>query len=203
MEISTSILNASNRRKVILKLNESLTDYIHFDVMDGEFVENTQFQVEELVELLKVSNKKNDVHLMVKKPLKYIEAIKDLNVEYITIHVEINENISEILDFIKDNNIKCGLAIDLDTDINLIKPYLDKIDLVLIMSVKAGYGGQEFEPKVLAKLNEIPNNVKKELDGGIDNKAISLIKSADIVVSGVYILKNIDKNILELKNANN
>jgi ribulose-phosphate 3-epimerase len=203
MEISTSILNASNRREVILKLNESLTDYIHFDVMDGEFVENTQFQVEELVELLKVSNKKNDVHLMVKKPLKYIEAIKDLNVEYITIHAEINENISEILDFIKDNNIKCGLAIDLDTDINLIKPYLDKIDLVLIMSVKAGYGGQEFEPKVLTKLNEISPNVKIELDGGIDNKTISLIKNADIVVSGTYILKNIDKNILELKNANN
>lgn len=203
MEISTSILNASNRREVILKLNESLTDYIHFDVMDGELVENTQFSIEELVELLKVSNKKNDVHLMVKKPLKYIEAIKDLNVEYITIHVEINENISEILDFIKVNNIKCGLAIDLDTDINLIRPYLHKIDLVLIMSVKAGYGGQEFEPKVLTKLNEIPTDVKIELDGGIDNKAISLIKSADIVVSGVYILKNIDKNILELKNANN
>ena len=203
MKISTSILNAKNREDAVLKLNESLTDYIHFDVMDGEFVNNKQFSIEELRKLLKLSTKKNDIHLMVNKPLEYIKAIQDLNIEYITIHVEVKEDIAEILDFIKSCNIKCGLAIDLDTDIKLIKPYLDKIDLVLIMSVKAGYGGQEFAPKVLTKLNELPTDIKVEIDGGIDNKTIFQVKNADIVVSGTYILKNIDANILELKNANN
>lgn len=203
MEISTSILNARNREKTILKLNKSKTDYIHFDVMDGEFVDNEQFEIDELIRLLKLSTKKNDVHLMVNDPLKYIEAIKKLNIEYITIHAEIKKDITKILEFIKSNNIKCGLAIDLNTDINLIKPYFDQIDLTLIMSVKAGYGGQKFESKVLSKLDEIPPNVKIELDGGIDNTNISLVKNADIVVSGTYILKNIDKNILELKESKN
>lgn len=203
MKISTSILNAENREKTILELNNSLTDYIHFDVMDGEFVNNVQFSPEELVKLLKLSNKKNDVHLMVNNPLKYIELIKELKVDYITIHSEVKENISEILNYIKSLNIKCGLAVDLETDIEIVKPYLNQVDLLLIMTVKAGYGGQKFEEKTLEKIKNIPSNIKIELDGGIDEKTISLIKKADIIVSGTYILKNINENILSLKNANN
>lgn len=203
MEISTSILNAEDRAKTINDLNNSLTDYIHFDVMDGEFVQNKQFSVDELVNLLKLSKKKNDVHLMVKHPLKYIEAIKDLSIDYITIHSEIEEDINNLLNYIKRNEIKCGLAVDLETDIDVIKPYFDQIDLVLLMTVKAGYGGQKFEEKVLEKIKEIPTNIKIEFDGGIDDKTILLVNRADIVVSGTYILKNINENILKLKKSNN
>lgn len=203
MEISTSILNAEDRAKTINDLNNSLTDYIHFDVMDGEFVQNKQFSVEELINLLKLSKKKNDVHLMVKHPLEYIEAIKDLSIDYITIHSEIEEDINNLLNYIKRNEIKCGLAVDLETDIDVIKPYFDQIDLVLLMTVKAGYGGQKFEEKVLEKIKEIPTNIKIEFDGGIDDKTILLVNRADIVVSGTYILKNINENILKLKESNN
>lgn len=203
MEISTSILNAEDRAKTINDLNNSLTDYIHFDVMDGEFVQNKQFSVDELVNLLKLSKKKNDVHLMVKHPLEYIEAIKDLSIDYITIHSEIEEDINNLLNYIKRNEIKCGLAVDLETDIDVIKPYFDQIDLVLLMTVKAGYGGQKFEEKVLEKIKEIPTNIKIEFDGGIDDKTILLVNRADIVVSGTYILKNINENILKLKESNN
>ncbi len=203
MEISTSILNAEDRAKTINDLNNSLTDYIHFDVMDGEFVQNKQFSVDELVNLLKLSKKKNDVHLMVKHPLEYIEAIKDLSIDYITIHSEIEEDINNLLNYIKRNEIKCGLAVDLETDIDVIKPYFDQIDLVLLMTVKAGYGGQKFEEKVLEKIKEIPANIKIEFDGGIDDKTILLVNRADIVVSGTYILKNINENILKLKESNN
>lgn len=203
MEISTSILNAEDRAKTINDLNNSLTDYIHFDVMDGEFVQNKQFSVDELVNLLKLSKKKNDVHLMVKHPLEYIEAIKDLSIDYITIHSEIEEDINNLLNYIKRNEIKCGLAVDLETDIDVIKPYFNQIDLVLLMTVKAGYGGQKFEEKVLEKIKEIPTNIKIEFDGGIDDKTILLVNRADIVVSGTYILKNINENILKLKESNN
>lgn len=200
MEISTSILNALDREKTILELNASKTDYIHFDVMDGIFVSNEQFKVEELIKLLKLSTKKNDVHLMVQEPLKYIEKIKDLNIDYITVHVEIN-NIEETLKVIKKNNIKCGLAVDLNTDINLVKPYLNLIDLVLIMSVKAGYGGQKFDPKVLTKISNIPSNIKVEVDGGIDAETILLLNNIDIAVSGTYVLENISENIEKLKRS--
>lgn len=199
MEISTSILSAEDRKETILKLNKSATDYIHFDVMDGEFVLNKQFSIPELKELLEASKKKNDVHLMVKDPLKYVEAIKDLNVEYITIHAEIGANLENVLSLIKANNIKCGLALDLNSDISLIKPYLNLLDLVLIMTVKAGYGGQEFKEEALEKIKELPENIKIEIDGGINEESIKLIPRADIIVSGTFVLQNIAENILALK----
>ncbi len=198
MEISTSILNAEDRVKTIMELNNSATDYIHFDVMDGIFVNNYQFPIAELVDLLKKSTKKNDVHLMINDPIPYIDAIKDLNVEYITIHIEIPQDIKKIINYIKKSNIKCGLAVDINTDIKEINKYIDEVDLILIMSVKAGYGGQVFNKKVLSKISAIPKKVKIEVDGGIDNTNISLIDS-DIVVSGSYILKNIKINIENLK----
>lgn len=202
MQVSVSIFNlnkAQDRIDAINKLNISNADYIHFDVADGKFVESKYLCIPELVKLLKLSKKKNDVHLMVENPIKYIEQIKNLNVDTITIHAEINQALRSIIETIKKNNIKVGLAIDLDTSIDAIKPYVKMIDRVLIMSVKAGKGGQEFQPKVLDKIRKIPENIEVEVDGGINEETIKYIKDVDIAVSGTYALSNIN-NIDKLKN---
>ena len=202
MKIATSILNANDRVKVINELNNSLTDYIHFDVMDGNFVSDYQLPVPELRNLIQISKKKNDVHLMVEHPLAYIDAIKDLPIEQIAVHVEIEDNLKEIFTLLKENNIKCSLAVDLDTDIKKVTPYLPFIDTILIMTVKAGKGGQVFSPSALEKMSFIPDNINIELDGGINNLTVKKLNGSrfpDILVSGSYILKDIEKNIKVLK----
>ena len=185
MKIATSILNANDRVKVINELNNSLTDYIHFDVMDGNFVSDYQLPVPELRNLIQISKKKNDVHLMVEHPLAYIDAIKDLPIEQIAVHVEIEDNLKEIFTLLKENNIKCSLAVDLDTDIKKVTPYLPFIDTILIMTVKAGKGGQVFSPSALEKMSFIPDNINIELDGGINNLTIKKLNGSrfpDILV---------------------
>ena len=202
MKIATSILNANDRVKVINELNNSLTDYIHFDVMDGNFVSDYQLPVPELRNLIQISKKKNDVHLMVEHPLAYIDAIKDLPIEQIAVHVEIEDNLKEIFTLLKENNIKCSLAVDLDTDIKKVTPYLPFIDTILIMTVKAGKGGQLFSPSALEKMSFIPDNINIELDGGINNLTVKKLNGSrfpDILVSGSYILKDIENNIKVLK----
>ena len=202
MKIATSILNANDRVKVINELNNSLTDYIHFDVMDGNFVSDYQLPVPELRNLIQISKKKNDVHLMVEHPLAYIDAIKDLPIEQIAVHVEIEDNLKEIFTLLKENNIKCSLAVDLDTDIKKVTPYLPFIDTILIMTVKAGKGGQVFSPSALEKMSFIPDNINIELDGGINNITVKKLNGSrfpDILVSGSYILKDIENNIKVLK----
>jgi ribulose-phosphate 3-epimerase len=202
MKIATSILNANDRVKVINELNNSLTDYIHFDVMDGNFVNDYQLPVTELRNLIQISKKKNDVHLMVEHPLAYINAIKDLPIEQIAVHVEIEDNLKEIFTLLKENNIKCSLAVDLDTDIKKVTPYLPFIDTILIMTVKAGKGGQAFSPSALEKMYCISDNINIELDGGINNLTIKKLNGSrlpDILVSGSYVLKDIENNIKVLK----
>lgn len=202
MKIATSILNANDRVKVINELNNSLTDYIHFDVMDGNFVSDYQLPVPELRNLIQISKKKNDVHLMVEHPLAYIDAIKDLPIEQIAVHVEIEDNLKEIFTLLKENNIKCSLAVDLDTDIKKVTPYLPFVDTILIMTVKAGKGGQVFSPSALEKMSFIPDNINIELDGGINNLTVKKLNGSrfpDILVSGSYILKDIENNIKVLK----
>ena len=202
MKIATSILNANDRVKVINELNNSLTDYIHFDVMDGNFVSDYQLPVPELRNLIQISKKKNDVHLMVEHPLAYIDAIKDLPIEQIAVHVEIEDNLKEIFTLLKENNIKCSLAVDLDTDIKKVTPYLPFIDTILIMTVKAGKGGQVFSPSALEKMSFIPDNINIELDGGINNLTVKKLNGSrfpDILVSGSYMLKDIENNIKVLK----
>lgn len=202
MKIATSILNANDRVKVINELNNSLTDYIHFDVMDGNFVSDYQLPVTELRSLIQISKKKNDVHLMVEHPLAYIDAIKDLPIEQIAVHVEIEDNLKEIFTLLKENNIKCSLAVDLDTDIKKVTPYLPFIDTILIMTVKAGKGGQAFSPSAFEKMPFVPDNINIELDGGINNLTVKKLNGSrfpDILVSGSYILKDIENNIKVLK----
>ena len=202
MEIATSILSTKSpeeRIEIVKKLNNSDTDYIHFDVMDGKFVKNKSLCIPELVKLIKLSKKKNDVHLMVENPIKYIDAIKNLNVDSIIIHVEINKALKGIIEYIKKSNIKVGLAVDINTSIDFIKPYVKMLDLILLMGVKAGASGQKFNLSVLDKIKKIPNNLKIEIDGGINNDTIKYVANVDIVVSGTYVLTDIDNNIRVLK----
>ncbi|HJJ17353.1 MAG TPA: ribulose-phosphate 3-epimerase [Bacilli bacterium] len=194
IKVSVSFLKSKYSHKETINLIEnSNCDYIHVDVMDGNFVVT---KTEDLIKYLINSKKKLDVHLMVEEPLDYINDYAKLNVEYITIHSEINKDLSNLIDYIHSLNIKCGLAINPETDINKIEPYLSKIDQVLIMSVHPGAGGQKFIDSSIDKINILDNlrsinNYKYiiNIDGGVNKETISAIKKTniDMVVSGSFI----------------
>ena len=137
MEVSTSFLSDKDYKKTILELNKTNTDYIHFDVMDGKFVDNKNLSIKELTAYLDLSTKKNDIHFMVNDPLKYIEKIYLYNIDYVTIHYEI-KNLDKVIDKIKEYGLKVGLSLKPNTDVKEIYKYLDKINMVLIMSVEPG-----------------------------------------------------------------
>ncbi len=198
MKISTSILSANNRIETVKRLNRTNTSYIHIDVMDGKFVEDKQFmKVNEINAINIMSNKKLDVHLMVENPKYYLRKLKDMNIEYVTVHVEIEKEINSIIKTIKGKGYKAGLAINPETDIKELEPYLSEIDLVLIMSVEPGKGGQKYKAATTKKIQELRKiitdnnyNIQIEVDGGINEETIEKIKEADIAVSGSYIIKN-------------
>ncbi len=198
MKLSVSILNSEDKNKMIKLLSKIDISYIHMDVMDGKFVSQKSIPYNEFNNLSKVSNKKLDVHLMVEDPLSYIQKIRyNQNIEYITIHVEIDKDIKSILKKIKDYGFKSGLSIKPNTDLNIIKDYLDYIDLLLIMTVEPGLGGQTFIPKSESRLKEAKKIVKDynillEVDGGINDKTINKVSAADIFVAGSYITKDND-----------
>lgn len=193
MKISVSILNAKNKKETIKILNNTDISYFHIDVMDGYFVSQTSIPVEETIELSRVSEKKLDIHLMHSSPLTYIDQIKDIkNIEYITIHLEIEDNIKNILNKIREYGFKSGISIKPNTDINKLIPYLNDIDLILIMTVEPGLGGQPFLENSPTRIKEIKKLVKDknillEVDGGINDKTIKLLKDVDIAVVGSYI----------------
>lgn len=192
MELSVSILNANDKKQMIKILNNTDISYIHLDVMDGNFVEKKSLPLEEIIELSKISEKKLDVHLMVNNPLEYIENIKELtNIEYITIHLEIDKDIKSILSTIKKYGYKTGISIKPNTDIKLLLPYLEDLDLILLMTVEPGLGGQPFITSSSLRLKElkklINDNIKLEVDGGINNITIKEVPEADIAVVGSYI----------------
>ena len=209
MKISTSILNSNNRIDSVVKLNRTNTSYIHIDVMDGKFVKDKQFDIKEIKGLNIVSNNKLDIHLMVENPNNYIKELSNMNIEYITFHIEVDNDINKIISSIKDLGYKVGLAIKPNTDINKLKPYLDKIDLILVMSVEPGKGGQPFLETTPPRINEIKEliqdkNILIEVDGGINEETIQKIPNADIAVSGSYIINsdNYYRQIEKLLNKN-
>lgn len=210
MEVSVSILNSVDRIEDTIKLNNTSCDYLHIDVMDGKFVPDTQFTIDEIINIIKVSNKRIDVHLMVDNPLYYIEKLVNYNIEYITFHYEIDKNINYLIDIIKNNNIKVGMSIKPDTDVSEIINYLDKLDLVLIMSVEPGKGGQSFIEESYDKVKYIKKiisdrklDIKIEIDGGVKDTNIKLISDSgvDISVVGSFITKSYDfeESIKKLK----
>lgn len=205
MELSVSVLNAKDKIKIIKKLNKSKIKYYHIDVMDGKFVSQLSLPIQEIQKINNVSTKELDVHLMVENPLPYIDAIKELNVKYITIHLEINQDIKMLIDRIKSYGIKAGISIKPTTPVDKLIPYLNDIDLILIMSVEPGLGGQPFITSSKERVQEIKDltsqhsNIKLSIDGGINDKTLLKVKNVDIVVVGSFIttssepLKQIEK----------
>ena len=214
IQISPSILSAdfSQLGNEIKRLEEGGADMIHVDVMDGHFVPNLTIGPPVIKALRKQCSIKFDVHLMISPVHKYIEAYSDAGADIITIHPEATDNLDESILKIKSLNKKVGVSLNPETKIDLIIDYLEKIDLILIMSVNPGFGGQKFMPEVLDKIRELKKiqsknnlNFDIEIDGGInfDNYQSAIEAGANILVSGTTVFKSnngdIKKNINLLK----
>jgi ribulose-phosphate 3-epimerase len=214
IQISPSILSAdfSQLGNEIKRLEEGGADMIHVDVMDGHFVPNLTIGPPVIKALRKQCSIKFDVHLMISPVHKYIEAYADAGADIITIHPEATENLEESILKIKSLSKKVGVSLNPESKLDLITNYLEKIDLVLIMSVNPGFGGQKFMPEILDKIRELKKiqsknnlNFDIEIDGGInfDNCQSAIEAGANILVSGTTVFKSnngdIKKNINLLK----
>ena len=193
--ISASFLSIKdNIKENINKLDQTSIDMLHVDIMDGKFVSNSTWGIDEVKYLLSDTKKSKDVHLMVNDVLKDIDDFKVLNPEYITFHYEAVNNHIDIINYIKSLNIKVGLSIKPNTSVDSILPYLDYLDLVLVMSVEPGRGGQSFIESSINKINYLYELRKKnnyhytiEVDGGINDVTCEYCKNADILVIGSFI----------------
>ena len=204
--ISPSILagDFSQLGRDIKNLENAGADMIHVDVMDGHFVPNITIGPPVIKSLRKYTDLPFDVHLMISPVHKYIEDFSKAGSDIITIHPEATENVKDSIDLIKSLGKKVGLSLNPDTPIDTIKKYLDQIDLVLVMTVYPGFGGQKFISKVLNKIKNL-KTIKDEnkfqfdieVDGGInfDNNKLAIEAGANILVSGTTIFKNNDGDI--------
>ena len=206
IKISPSILSAdfSQLGNEIKRLEDGGADMIHVDVMDGHFVPNLTIGPPVIKALRNYTKLPFDVHLMITPVHKYIKNYAEAGADIITIHPEATDNLKESISHIKELGKKVGVSLNPDTKIDVIKEFLNEINLVLIMSVHPGFGGQKFMPEVLQKIKELKKikdqqnfNFDIEVDGGInfDNSKLAIEAGANILVSGTTIFKNNNGNI--------
>ena len=208
IKISPSILSCDFAKlgQDVEKAEIGGAEYLHIDVMDGVFVPNISFGAPIQKAIRKQSNMVFDTHLMIIDPIRYIDDFAKAGSDIITIHLESCDNVSEVLDKIHSHGIKTGLSIKPATPVETIKPYMDKVDMLLIMSVEPGFGGQSFIPNSLNKIKkarELYPSLDIEVDGGINADNINeVVKAgANIIVAGsaVFGKEDVKKAIAELK----
>ena len=210
MKISVSYLNVKKKfvPKVIYQLDKTDVDYIHVDVMDGKYVKNKANSFKEVLEMSYYTQKRLDIHFMVKKPLKYLDDFAGLNVFCMTFHLDIKNDLHEVLARCHAYGINAGIALEPDEDLSLLDDYLDEIDLVLVMSVKTGLPGQEFIKETVPKVKKLRDKIKKakkniliNVDGGINLTNKDFLGDADILSVGTTITNsdNYEKTIDKLK----
>jgi ribulose-phosphate 3-epimerase len=210
--ISPSILGGtfSNMEKIINSLDQSEAEYIHFDVMDGDFVPNLTFGPQFISNLRNQTKKVFDVHLMINRVSKFLDDYIKAGSDIITFHIEIEENLSELISKIKDKDIKAGIAIKPKTPWEEIKSLLHSIDQVIIMTVEPGFGGQSFMENQIDKIKSISNYIKEnnlsvdiEIDGGVNYETGKICKDAgaNILVAGSFLFKQ--ENLLTATNELN
>ena len=202
-KVSVSILDCDfqNLDSEINKINKSISDYIHIDIMDGSFVKRNTKSLFDINKIKSLSKIPLDIHLMVDNPLDEIEVYSKMNPEIISFHIENNENVEKCIELIKSKNSLVGLAINPDTELSTITPYLNYIDIILVMSVFPGKGGQNFIEDTYEKIQQLEKlkeekKFKISVDGGVNNTNSTNLKisGADILVSGSFLIKSSNLN---------
>ena len=207
--ISPSILGGSfsNMQETVKLIDQSKAEYIHFDVMDGDFVPNLTFGPQFISNVRQYSKKIFDVHLMINRVGKFLDDYIKAGSDIITFHLEIDENKKELISKIKKNNIKCGIAIKPATPWEDLKPYLNEIDQIIIMTVEPGFGGQKFMEDQLLKIDQLKDYISQnqlhvdlEVDGGVNyetgKKCVDA--GANILVAGSFLFKQ--ENLTQASN---
>ena len=216
IKIAPSILSADFSRlgNEITDIRSGGADYIHFDVMDGEFVPNISIGIPVLKSLRKITDMFIDVHLMITTPLRFAKAFCDAGADLVVFHVEADsyQNISDAIDVVKAQGKKVGLAVKPRTPAAVLYPFIERLDLVLVMTVEPGFGGQSFMPDQLPKIKELRHEIERrgldcelEVDGGVDPVTARLVKDAgaDVLVAGSAVFGKPDRaaQIAAIRNA--
>lgn len=194
--VSVSILGSSDKLEAVRLLNGTSCDFIHIDVMDGEFVANKAFSMSLVRKINRITEKRMEVHLMVRDVEMYVKRLRSMNIGYVTFHIEAvrDMDIEGIIGCIRDMGYGVGISIKPDTDIGVLRGIIDSVDMVLVMSVEPGKGGQEFMIESVARIKEIRKmrrDVIISVDGGI-NDMTSFLVDTDMVVVGSYITSSSD-----------
>ena len=216
IKIAPSILSADFSRlgNEITDIRSGGADYIHFDVMDGEFVPNISIGIPVLKSLRKITDMFIDVHLMITTPLRFAKAFCDAGADLVVFHVEADsyQNISDAIDVVKAQGKKVGLAVKPRTPAAVLYPFIERLDLALVMTVEPGFGGQSFMPDQLPKIKELRHEIERrgldcelEVDGGVDPVTAKLCKAAgaNVLVAGSAVFGKADRaaQIAAIRNA--